>query len=371
MLMGDWNKFLGIVFGVMFASLLIAHQLSIFTGIMRRTTSQIRDVREAEIWVMDPKVRYIDEVHPLLETDLNRVRGVTGVSWAVRFYKGLLRARMADGNFRQVIVMGIDDSTFVGAPREMVLGVLADLRKPDAIVVDEAGFGYMWPGEEPQLGKVVEMNDCRAVLVGICKASAPFQTLPIVYTRYSQAMHFAPPERNLMSFVLVKGDGSVPAAELCHRIHEQTGLKALTRGEFCWNTIGFFIAFTGIPVNFGITVLLGFVVGVAIAGQTFYLFTIENLKQFGALKAMGVSNPRLIGMILLQAALVGLIGYGLGVGLAASFFEATKNAAHLAGFFLPWQVMALTAAAVLVIVSLASVLSMRQVLVLEPAIVFR
>jgi putative ABC transport system permease protein len=32
-----------------------------------------------------------------------------------------------------------------------------------------------------------------------------------------------------------------------------------------------------------------------VAGQTFYLFTIENLKQFGALKAMGVTNLRLIG----------------------------------------------------------------------------
>ena len=76
---------------------------------------------------------------------------------------------------------------------------------------------------------------------------------------------------------------------------------------------------TGIPINFGITVVLGFVVGCAIAGQTFYLFTIENLKQFGSLKAMGVSNLRLVGMILLQALVVGVIGYGLGVGGAALF----------------------------------------------------
>src|SRR5581483_1249363 len=131
------------------------------------------------------------------------------------------------------------------------------------------------------------------------------------------------------------------------------------------------LRFTGIPVNFGITVLLGFVVGVAIAGQTFYLFTIENLKQFGALKAMGVSDLRLVGMILLQALVVGVIGYGLGVGLAALFFEATSGTPHLAGFFLPWQVLLITAVAVLVIVTLSSLLSIRKVLVLEPAIVFR
>ena len=78
--------------------------------------------------------------------------------------------------------------------------------------------------------------------------------------------------------------------------------------------------YTGIPINFGITTLLGFIVGTAIAGQTFYNFTIENLRQFGTLKAMGLSNERLVAMIvLLQATVVGLLGYCLGVGLAAVF----------------------------------------------------
>lgn len=371
MLTGDRNKFLGIVFGVMFSSLLIAHQVSIFTGILRRTTSQIQDVLEPDIWVMDAKVRYFDEVHPLLETDLQKVRGVEGVDWAVRFFKGNLRARIPDGNFRSVIMMGIDDATFIGAPREMVLGELSDLRKPDAIIVDIAGYSYLWPGEEFKLGRVLEMNDRRAVVVGICKASAPFQSLPIVYSRYTQATLFAPPERNTMSFVLVKAREGRDRDALCAAISLQTGLAAKTREEFAWNTIDFYLKFTGIPVNFGITVLLGFIVGVAIAGQTFYLFTIENLKQFGALKAMGVSNPRLIGMILVQAVVVGSIGYGLGMGLAAFFFESTKNVVALQGFFIPWQVMVLTAGAVLIIIVLASLLSIRKVLVLEPAIVFR
>src|SRR5262249_9920928 len=150
-------------------------------------------------------------------------------------------------------------------------------------------YSYLWPGEEPQLGKVLEMNDRRAVLVGICKASPPFQTLPVVYTRYTQAIRFAPQERNVLSAVLVKAEAGVPLDELCRRIEEQTGRQALTRGQFAAKTVGFYLSYTGIPVNFGITVLLGFVVGVAIAGQTFYLFTVENLKQFGALKAMGVS----------------------------------------------------------------------------------
>jgi putative ABC transport system permease protein len=372
MLTGDRAKYFGIVFGVAFASLLMAHQISIFVGLMRRTAAQIRDVRDADIWVMDPRVQYVDEVKPLPDTDVHRVRGVEGVAWAVRLFKGPVRARMADGTFRQVVLMGLDDATLVGAPRgEMLLGSLEDLRRPDAVIVDRAGYEYMWPGEPLQLGRTIEMTDRRAVLVGVCQASPPFLTFPIMFTRYSQAVQFAPRERNQMSFVLAQNDPNLSAEEVCRRIQAQTGLNAVTGEEFGWMTIRYYIRWTGIPVNFGITVMLGFIVGVAIAGQTFYLFTVENLKQFGALKAMGVNNRRIVGMILLQALVVGVVGYGIGMGLAAAFFETTRNITHLAGFFLPWQIMAGTGIAVLLIVFLASLLSIRRVLVLEPAMVFR
>jgi putative ABC transport system permease protein len=371
MLTGDRSKYLGLIFGVSFATVLMTQQISIFAGIMQRTASQILDVRDADIWVMDNKVRFIDEVPGLPSTDLDRVRGVPGVAWAVKMYKGQVRARLADGNFRNVILFGLDDATLVAGPQEMIAGSLADLRQVDAVIIDKAGYEYMWPDEPYQLGRVFEMNDRRGVLVGVCKASAPFTTLPVLYTRYSQAARFVPRERNLMSFVLVKPEENLPAKEVCQRIQERTGLMALTQEQFFWKTIAYFLGSTGIPVNFGITIALGFIIGVAIAGQTFYLFTIENLKQFGALKAMGLSNTRIVGMILLQALVVGLIGYGIGVGLTAIFFESTSHITHLAGLHMFWQVMAGTGGAVLVIVVLASLLSIRRVLVLEPAVVFR
>src|SRR6516164_11075920 len=137
MLTGDRAKYLGLVFGVTFATLLMTNQLSIFVGIMKRTGSQILDVRDADIWVMDNKVRYIDEVPGLPETDLQRVRGVPGVEWAVKLYKGQVRARLGDGNFRNVILFGLDDATLVGAPQEMIMGNLSDLRQPDAVFIDK------------------------------------------------------------------------------------------------------------------------------------------------------------------------------------------------------------------------------------------
>ena len=82
---------------------------------------------------------------------------------------------------------------------------------------------------------------------------------------------------------------------------------------------------TGIPVNFGITVMIALIVGSVVPGQTFYIFTMENLKQFGALKAIGVTNRRIVSMILLQAMVVGGTGYALGMGMAAAFFTIFLN----------------------------------------------
>jgi putative ABC transport system permease protein len=371
MLMGDRSKYLGLIFGVTFATLLMTQQISIFMGIIRRTASQILDVRDADIWVMDNKVRYIDEVPGLPDTYLQRVQGIEGVAWAVKLYKGQVRARLQDGNFRNLVLFGLDDATLVGAPKEMIAGDLADLRRPDAVIIDMAGYEYMWPDEPYRLGRELELNDRRAVLVGVCKASAPFTTLPILYTRYSSASGFVPKERHLMTFILAQPATGVSAAEACRRIYEQTNLLALTQSDFFWTTVHYFLGSTGIPVNFGITIALGFIVGAAITGQTFYLFTIENLKQFGALKAMGVANPRLIGMILLQGLVVGVLGYGLGLGLTAAFFESTSGITHLAGLHMTWQAAAGVGVAVLVIIMLTALICIRRVLVLEPAVVFR
>ncbi len=375
MLTGDKTKYFGIVFGVSFAALLMAQQSSIFCGLMRNTTSQIRDIQGADLWVMDANVQFIDDVKPLSENDLYRIRGVAGVKWAVRLYKGLGRARLADGNFQQMIILGLDNATLVGAPGpdRMIHGKIDDLRQPDSVIIDEFGWRYLY-GEEPFTpGKALEMNDRRAVIVGMCYCNPTFQTFPILYCTYTQAVQFIPQERKTLSFVLAKADDGIAPDEACRRITEQTGLKALTDEQFFWTTISYYAERTGIPINFGITVALGFVVGCAIAGQTFYLFTIENLKQWGSLKAMGVSNLRLVRMILLQAAVVGCIGYGLGIGAAALFgyvFPMIATSAPPA-FYFPWQVLAVTAAAVAIIVTIAALMSMRRVLFLEAGVVFR
>src|SRR5437773_1262552 len=276
MLTGDRAKYLGLIFTIAFCTFLLENQTSIFAGVLKRTGSQIADVTDAEIWVMDPKTEYFEQTKALKDTDLTRVRGVEGVQWAVRLFKGSPVARTGDGKFAVSICLGLDDGTLTGSPRKMLLGSWQRLREPDSVVIDKAGYVLLFPGEPLELGRTLELND-----------------------------------------------------------HKVT------------------------------------IVGVSVAGQTFYLFTVENLKQFGAIKAIGVTNWRLIGMILLQAFTVGLIGFSLGTGMAGQFFDFFSQKIATRGLVLIWQSVALTGATIVFVMIFASILSLRRVLVLEPAVVFR
>jgi putative ABC transport system permease protein len=371
MLMGDQAKYLGLVFAIAFSTFLLENQTSIFAGIMKRTGHQIMDVTDAEVWVMDPKTVYFEETKAMKDTDLLRVRGVPGVQWAVRLFKGGPVARTPAGRFSQCVVLGLDDATLVGAPRKMKLGTWERLREPDSVVIDEAGYLLLFPGEPLELGRTLELNDHLVRIVGISDASAGFVSFPIIHARYSEAVNFQGRERSQLSFVLARPQPGVTAKELTERITARTNLRARTSDEFRWDCILYYMANTGIPVNFGITIAIALVVGTVVAGQTFYLFTVENLKQFGALKAIGVSDLRLMGMVLLQAFTVGALGFALGTGMGAAFFELTSKQTATRGIILMWQNVAITGVCMFLVVIIASILSIRRVLVLEPAAVFR
>jgi putative ABC transport system permease protein len=327
---------------------------------------------------MDKKVQFVDDIKPLQDTELYRVRGISGVEWAMPLYKGLLKARLADGTFQTCNLVGLDDATLIGGPPIMLEGKIEDLRRSDGVIVDIDGAKEklakpsLTPGGKTipiKVGDSLELNDRRAIVVGIAKVTRTFQSQPVVYTTYSRAKSYAPRERKLLSFVLVKAKKGENPHGLARRITERTGLAAYTREDFKVLTYQYFMKNTGIPINFGISVLLGFIVGAAIAGQTFYNFTLENMRQFGVLKAMGTGNWTLLRMILLQAILVGSLGYGLGVGLTALFGFAMRNT--ILAFKFPWQLLVFSGTGVSLICVFAALISIRKVILLEPAIVFK
>jgi putative ABC transport system permease protein len=378
MLIGNRGKFYAMIFGIALTSLIITQQSSIFLGLMSRTVGFIFDTPQPDLWVMDPKVQFVDDIKPLQDTKLLQVRGVQGVEWAMPLYKGAIRARLPNGTFQTCNVIGLDDATLIAGPPNIIEGSLADLRRADGVIIDEAGAKgkLARPGPTPsstkvplKIGDILELNDNRAVVVGIARTTRTFQSQPVVYTTYSRAMRFAPRERKLLSFILAKVRPGQSLEEVALQINRQTGLAAFTAQQFKGITIRYFMKNTGIPINFGIAIGLGFFVGVAIVGQTFFSFIVDNMRYLGILKAMGASNKLLFQMILLQTFVVGVIGSSLGMGIAC-FTSILAKDSELA-FYLPWQIPVITVLATSLITLITLVTSLRRVFRIEPGIVFR
>lgn len=371
MLISDQAKYFGLIFAFAFSTFLLENQVSIFSGIMKRTESQILDVTDADVWVMDPCTEYFEQTKALKDTDLTRVRGVGGVEYAVRLFKGNPTAMTLGGKFASTFTLGLDDSTMIGLPGKILMGKKEDLKLANSLLIDKAGYELLYPGEPLELGRRLELNDQEPTIVGITGAEAPFVSFPVVHTRYSEAVNFQGRERNQLSYVLVRAQEGLAADALARRIEAETGLKARTTQEFAWDCVVNYLKNTGIPVNFGITIAVALIVGLVVSGQTFYMFTVENMKQFGALKAIGVTNARLIMMVLLQALVAGALGYALGTAMAAVFFELTASQTATRGIVLLWQAVVGVGVLMALVVGVVAALSVRKVLVLEPASVFR
>jgi putative ABC transport system permease protein len=371
MLIGDRAKYIMLLSGLTFASLLMTQQCAVFFGILMWTTSHLRNMRAA-IWVADPKVEQVNEVKAMRDTDVSRVRSVPGVAWAVPLFCTIQQTKLQNGNFKPIVLVGIDSATLVGRPPVMLAGRLEDLRLPNSVIIDDLAVKRLsvGRGRPLRLGDTFEINDKEARIVGICKADRHFFGYPYVYSTYDQALQFAPKTRKMLSLVLAEPAPGWTRAQVARQIERETHLRAFTEQEFFWDTIWWYFRNTGIPTSFGTTIILGFIVGIAVSGQTFYTFVLENLRHLGALKAMGASDGLLARMLLVQALTVGVIGYGLGIGLAALFGFAVMERG-MPPFALPYQLPLFTLVMILLICIFAALLGIRKVRTLEPAIVFR
>jgi putative ABC transport system permease protein len=376
MLFGDRGKFVAMVVGISFAALIMTQQPSILIGILSRTYSFVNDVSLPDIWVMDPGVQFVEQHKPIRDTDLWRIRGISGVDWVAPLFKNLMRIKLPDGSTKMIDMTGIDDATLIGAPYKFLAGKISDFRRNDAVFVDqEAAKTHLKvqisekQTRPLEVGDVLEINDRRAIVMGLVKTARNFVLQPQVYTTYSRTLHYSPPGRRHLTYLLVKAKQGQDLKELCQKIRNVTHLAAYTADEFKTLNLRHWMDNTGIPLNFGISVLLGFIVGAAIAGQTFYNFIQENLKYYAALKAMGLKNAVLARMVMLQAMVVGLIGYGNGVGLTAIFGMQVHDT--VLAFLMPSSLLLFGGIGVLFIVALSAALGVRSVKTVDASIVFR
>lgn len=376
MLFGDKGKYVSMIVGISFSTLIMTQQPSILVGLLSRTYSFIRDISLPDIWVMDRGVQFVEENKPIRDTELNRVRGIDGVAWAVPLYKGQMRAKLPDGSTKTLDMAGIDDATLIGAPATIIQGSLSDFKRPDAVFIDQEAANTrlrvrISDTETRPLvvGDVIEINDRRAHVVGLIKATRNFILQPQAFTTYTRALSYSPPNRRHLSYVLVKVKEGEDPKQICTRISQKTGLRAQTADEFSEANLNYWMKSTGIPINFGISVLLGFIVGTAVVGQTFFNFVQENIKHYAVLKAMGLRNAILAKMVMLQACVVGIIGYGIGVGLASLF--ALKFQDSVLAVRMPPILLAFSGSGVLLIILTAALFSVRRVIRVDPALVFR
>ena len=206
MLFGDTAKYLMLVAGLFFATFLIVQQASVFCGLMMWTTSTLKNVG-APIFVVEERVEQINEINPLRDTDVSRVRSVTAVRWAMPLYSGIQRVRLDDGSFKTVQLLGIDAASLAGAPTRMVAGNIEDLRLPNTVIIDELAVTRLSkdPERPIKIGDRFEINDIEARVVGICEAMRSFTGGPYLWTTYERALQYTPPQRKMLSAVIAAG----------------------------------------------------------------------------------------------------------------------------------------------------------------------
>lgn len=387
MLMGDKTKYIGLIVGITFTAFLMTFALSYFAGFMSRGFALVSENPSADIWVMDSAVNSTEATINMSDSALARVKSVTGVVNATPLYIGDVTARYANGTFQSFGMIGVDDATLSGSPRENN-GMGEDaLRLPQSVIVDGGGTvdklltpklqKDMWQFDgvhlnvakrELAFGDEMLIDDKRVVVSGVSQTLPRFPPRPLIYTTISNFKRLTPSQSKRLTFVMVKAQKGVLAEKLATKITKQTGLKAITKDEFKKETVFWFLINSEDVGDMMSMIILAMLVGFGVTGIMLYMFTYENLKQYAILKAIGASNKQLRVMIFTQVFIGVLIGSGIGVGLCAIVGEMISSIEY--PFRMMWFAPIVGFLGVLIVSITAGIISIRPVIKLEPAIVF-
>lgn len=367
LLVNDTSKFAALLVGTTFAVFLMTQMSSLFAGVLSRSSATVINVG-AQIWVMDPAVQTVANSIPLPDYVLDEVRSIPGVKYAVPLYTGGGLAKLKDGAYQAVNVLGLDDSTLFGRPY-LSEGNIQDIFAENGFfVVNDAEMAKL---ENPHMGMEFELNDHHARIVGIAEvASAGLFGVPTLYTTFNRARQYLPGTRFSTSYILVEPKTGRDTAVIEAQVR-QMGYLALTKDEFVSKIAGFYMYRTGLGINMLLMTLISFVVGLSISGQTFYTFIIENIDKFGALKAIGAKSSELVAMILFQAAFTALTGFGLGIGICAIVIWLARLRLPDYAAMITLGNIVIAFVMVVLIAGVSSYVGVRKVLRIEPFDIFR
>jgi putative ABC transport system permease protein len=358
-------RFVVTLLGVTVSVVLMFAQVGIYLGFMHNA-SIIIDNTAADIWITSKNSANFDFPMPFSEAKLNRVKEVPGVAWAEHLVLGWANMRLTNGASENIELIGFNPHTGVGGPWRLREGSIEALKAGGGIIVDESAFSKLG---RLRIGDSVEILDSKVKVVGICEGIRGFTTAPYVFTAYRTAQDIIPWLRERTVFIVA---GVVPGADVLRIVTELrkiSNIDVYTRGQYSLKTRLYWTWETGIGVGFGLTALLALVVGMVIVGQTIYAATIEHLREFGTLKAIGATNREIYGIIVEQALVNAVCGYGL--ALVAWMFGRRFVSAVGPAVVLPTSLMVAIFVITIIMCLGASYLSVRRALQVDPVMVFR
>jgi len=353
--------------GVVFAVGLIFAQVGIYMGLME-TSSVIIDHTEGDVWVTSKNTKNFDFAQPIPEYLYDHVSSVEGVQWAEKLIVTWGLIKQKEGGTEQVEVIGYNPDTLVGGPWDMKEGDARGVKNGNFFIVDESAWKRLGKFE---IGDYRDIFFRRLQVVGISRGAKSFTTAPLVFTSYNVAQSLAAwvgPDNTVFIVAKVAPGHSVDA--VVQRIRERVGgVDVYSRDDFSRKTRLYWTIETGVGFSFMLTILISFLIGMLIVGQTIYNSTMEHIKEFGTLKAMGAGNGEIYRIIFSQALINALVGYLVSLLItmasvklyqAADMVMVVKGGVNL-------LVLGLT----LIMCFAAAVVSIRKIRKIDPAILFR
>lgn len=366
-LLHDKLRFLITVSGVAFAVTLVFVQVGLFLGLLDNASITIEHI-DADLWVTSKNTPNIDFAQTFPETSVQRVRSISGVERADNLIVWFMTMALPSGAKEGTLVYALEDFERWKLPWNVVEGDLTDLRRGAYLFLDDSAekrFG------EFRVGEYREVIGHRLKIIGRTKDALSFSTTPIVFLDYRKAQEMTPAElAGNTTYVLVKlAPGADPEAvrrEIRRRLPYN---DVHTRSEWAAQSRRYWVESTGLGLNLAMTIFLGCLVGIVVVAQTLYTSTMEHIKEFGTVKAIGGSNWDIYKILGEQAAIAAIAGFALG-GVMSWFLRPAMANIGLKLIISP-SFAATVGAGTLVLCLAAAMISFRKVARIDPALVFR
>lgn len=352
--------------GIVFALVLIAVQFGLFLGFLE-TSSNIVAQNKADIYITAPGVPHVNGGSPIPETRRFKALAVDGVEAVAKYTVFFVVWKLPTGSQESVQIVGYEPHIGLGAPWNVVAGDPNELRNDDTVFVDEQ---YLPKLGVQGIGDTVEIMGRRARIVGLTRGILSFTTSPYVFTNFKNAQNYQAMTQDQTVYLLVKAKPGQDLEQLKTRLAAAIpGVDIFTREEMRQRTMSYWVFGTGAGTTTLMGAILGLLVGIVVVAQTIYSATIDHIREFGTLKAMGARNTHIYRVILSQSILSALLGYVLGIGVTLLVVRA--SAGSNAPILLPQEAAIGIFFLTLFMCVSASFLSIRKATTIDPAMVFR